>query len=327
MHDRSGQGSEVSARPSYLRLLLVGAALAQIPLILHGGDIPAPTARLAPRALLLDVASAGPRLIAVGVHGVIITSDDDGANWSQASVPVSTMLTCVAFADDNHGWAGGHAGVLLGTQDGGRTWSRLSIETTADDSFLVILPLPGGRLLASGAYGLYFVSNDSGATWNRETALDEDVHINRLTRGTSGTVYLAAEAGTLAVSQDGGASWQRLESPYEGSFYGLLELADGSLLAYGLRGHVFSSIDHGTSWTQIPIDHTGLLATAAETPSGVVVISGAGGQLFLSRDHAILPGSPPTTGLKSTADLVMTRSGRLICVGDAGVVSVAIPQP
>ena len=52
--------------------------------------------------LLLDVASAGSRLVAVGQRGHIIYSDDQGKTWVQAKVPSRVLLTAVFFADDSH---------------------------------------------------------------------------------------------------------------------------------------------------------------------------------------------------------------------------------
>jgi len=48
-------------------------------------------------SLLLDVAHAGARLVAVGDRGHILYSDDDGASWAQAKVPTRQMLTSVFF--------------------------------------------------------------------------------------------------------------------------------------------------------------------------------------------------------------------------------------
>lgn len=290
-------------------------------------DSPAPRARLATRALLLDAVPAGARLVAVGAHGVVIHSDDRGASWTQAEVPVSGMLTCVAFADAMRGWAGGHAGVLLATQDGGNTWVRLDGGTAAGDSFLDLLALPDGRVLAAGAYGLYLVSDDSGASWQRRAVLEEDTHINRLSRGESGTLYLAGEAGTLAVSRDRGDTWEPLESPYDGSFYGLVELHSGRLLAFGLRGHVFVSDDEGAAWRRVAIEHSGLLASGIEFQPGSVALAGAGGQVFVSQDDAGTFAASWPSGLNAVSELMALPNGAAIGVGDPGVIALETLSP
>ena len=65
---------------------------------------------------------AGKRLVAAGARGHIVYSDDRGATWQQAKVPVSADLTALHFADARQGWAVGHEGVVLHTRDGGATW-------------------------------------------------------------------------------------------------------------------------------------------------------------------------------------------------------------
>src|SRR3978361_900254 len=47
---------------------------------------------------LIAIAKAGNRLVAVGVHGVVIYSDNNGVSWTQAYSPVNVTLTCVGFA-------------------------------------------------------------------------------------------------------------------------------------------------------------------------------------------------------------------------------------
>jgi hypothetical protein len=82
--------------------------------------IPSPDA---PRTLLLDIARAGDRLVAVGEQGHIIWSDDDGASWTHAEVPVSLMLTATIFPTIERGWAVGHEAIVLTSGDSGSTWS------------------------------------------------------------------------------------------------------------------------------------------------------------------------------------------------------------
>jgi hypothetical protein len=58
---------------------------------------PAAVCRNAERSVLLDVARAGNRLVAVGERGIIIWPDDTGKSWHQAEVPASESLTAVDF--------------------------------------------------------------------------------------------------------------------------------------------------------------------------------------------------------------------------------------
>ena len=56
-------------------------------------------------AVMLAVARAGNRLVAVGERGTILLSDDDGKTWKQAQVPVRTSLTAAQFVANTAGTA------------------------------------------------------------------------------------------------------------------------------------------------------------------------------------------------------------------------------
>ncbi|MCS6948646.1 MAG: YCF48-related protein, partial [Steroidobacteraceae bacterium] len=104
--------------------VLPGAAqtpLASLPSA--SGDGPARIEPLAVRSLLLDVAWAGERIVAVGERGHVLLSDDRGKTWVQSpEVPSRTMLTGVTFANRDDGWAVGHDEIILRTENGGQSW-------------------------------------------------------------------------------------------------------------------------------------------------------------------------------------------------------------
>ena len=87
-------------------------------------DVPALKCKLAPKSFLVGVTLAGRRIVAVGLRGDIVYSDDQGKHWSQASVPVSSDLVAVDFPTPQQGWTVGHDGVVLHSNDGGSTWSK-----------------------------------------------------------------------------------------------------------------------------------------------------------------------------------------------------------
>src|ERR1019366_414977 len=67
---------------------------------------------------------AGERLVAVGIRGLVLVSDDGGKQWKQANVPVASDLTDVYFPTAKDGWVVGQDGVVLHTRDGGNTWEK-----------------------------------------------------------------------------------------------------------------------------------------------------------------------------------------------------------
>ncbi|NNJ63972.1 MAG: hypothetical protein HKP16_00280, partial [Xanthomonadales bacterium] len=97
-------------------------------------------------------------------------------------------------------------------------------------------------------------------------------------------------------SFDGGDSWETLEPGYEGSFYGIVIVPDGSgtyeLLAYGLRGNLFRSTDRGESWESLDSGTSVTLTNGTLLSDGTVFLVGQGGTI-LTR--------PPNAGFGKTA--------------------------
>ena len=204
---------------------------------------PSIIAPLAAKSLLLDLAWAGPRVVAVGERGHVLHSVDAGRTWTQVQAPASANLTAVYFADAKNGWAVGHAQTILRTQDGGDTWVLSHFEPEEAEPFLDVSFGDGLRGLVVGAYGVIYSTTDGGSVWSHvpfepeplpgaakvepsaddmeaEVDLGFEFHLNALARGPGQRLYLGAEAGRLFRSDDDGTSWRELPSPYDGSFHG-----------------------------------------------------------------------------------------------------------
>ena len=178
------------------------------------------------------------------------------------------------------------------------------------------MALPGGHVIAVGAFGAYYESHDAGATWEQQWILEEDMHFNRISRSAQGTLWLAGEFGTLLRSKDEAATWETLSTGEDGSLYGVLPLTDGTLLAYGLRGRVFRSTDDGESWTQLETPGTGLLMTGIELSSANTIhLAGQGRTFWTSRDGGK---TFTSTGGNTAAisELLLSPTGGLIICGE-----------
>jgi photosystem II stability/assembly factor-like uncharacterized protein len=297
-------------------------------------------ARLAARGLLIAIASAGPRLVAVGDRGIIVLSDDRGASWRQADyVPAQALLSGVCFLDAQRGVAVGHDEVILTTVDGGRNWKRTHYAPQAQGPLLDVWCGAGGEVIAVGAYSAYLTSADGGASWREmkftpaaahspggkvaaRTADEEGAtggyHLNRIVSGHAHRLYIAAEAGHLYASDDGGANWRTLASPYEGSFFGVLPLRDEELLAFGLRGHLYLSTNGGASWQPIDTGTVAMLTGATSLDSGAVAVVGLSGVVLVSRDGGrsfTLLQQAERAGLSAVAP---AGDDRLVAVGEGG---------
>lgn len=244
---------------------------------------------LATRVVFLGLAGAGERVVAVGERGVVIYSDDAGESWTQADVPVRATLTAVTFVDERTGFAVGHDAVILKTADAGATWSLLNFEP---ESQVVLLNVRFGDPQTGfvvGSNGQLWSTRDGAATWARQTLSVEDWyqnHIFDIARTPDGTTLAVAEKGVIyrAANEDsaeGKFRFAPIQSPYDGSYFGALTLADGSLLIYGMNGHAFVSGDGGVSWQPIKTGTRQFLLGGALLPGGRVLLVGGGGTILL----------------------------------------------
>jgi len=300
---------------------------------------------LAAQSLLLDGQVIGDRIVVAGERGHILISEDQGASWQQQQVPTRTTLTSVFFIDQQHGWAAGHDSVILQTEDGGRHWQLLRNVPEDDRAILDLWFQDREHGFAVGAYGLFWTTRDGGASWQVldfqpadlggasdregtrpvEENLAVDFHLNQITATADGHLFIAAEAGNLYRSADGGSTWVNLPSPYEGSFYGTLPLATGTILAFGLRGHLFASADAGDSWAEV---ETGTQATINDgilLADGRIALAGLAGTLLFSEDQGRSFQVQPLVDRAGISRVMQVDDGALLLVGEHGARRLPLP--
>ncbi len=301
-----------------------------------GASIVAP---LAVQSLMLDVARAGDRLVAVGERGHILYSDDEGKTWTQSdAVPSRTMLTAVTFANGNEGWAVGHDEIILRTQDGGKNWLAANYRPESQQPLLDVWFENASHGLAVGAYGSVYETRDGGRGWAARKFsyqplpkakgasagdIPPDYHLNRLI-AAGPRLFIAAEAGQLFRSDDGGANWRQLPSPYNGSFFGLLALNADQILAFGLRGNLFRSNDGGQSWQHVPSGATSMLTDGFVRADGTLVLVGLSGTVLTSKDQGLTWTLHQQADRKGISAALPVVGDDMVAVGESGVHRIAV---
>ena len=276
-------------------------------------------APLAIESLLLDGAVVGSRLVVVGERGHILVSADHGASWTQAQVPTRALLTAVHMHDERTGWAVGHDAVILRTGDGGMSWEKVHHAPEEERPLLDLWFRDERTGFAVGAYGYYLATEDGGRTWTSRTVSEDDLHLNRIVPAGPERLFIAAEAGEVYRSDDGGATWRALSSPYAGSWFSALALDEDQVLLLGLRGHLYRFDDAGESWTQVHTDTHATLTDAVRLTPDRVLVTGLEGTLLISSDggrSVSLARLPSRQGI-STA--VALGGGSVLLIGEFGV--------
>jgi len=336
---RAGLAASLSACAAGAAAQAVGPAtpaLPAVPAVLIDAALQSPKALA---AATLAVARAGRRLVAAGERGTVLLSDDDGASWRQAAVPVQTTLTALRFVDERSGWATGHLGVILHTADGGQSWTRQLdgvragallaaaapaqrwVEDGPDKPFFDIDFSDAQHGVAVGAYNLAMSTADGGRSWQPLSARlpnPKRLHLYAV-RTIGSAVVVAGEQGALFKSTDGGASFAPLASPYKGSFFGLLATRAGSLIAYGLRGHAFRSADQGASWEPVETGSATSLVAGIALDDGSLALLNQTGELLISRDDGRRFNKTPAAEPVPAASLAVAADGRVVLASLRGM--------
>ena len=283
-------------------------------------------------AMLLDAAHAGARIVAVGEHGIVVLSDDGGRHYRQAKqVPAATTLSSVYFADPQHGWAAGQWGVILATADGGETWTLQRSDTSIDQPLFSVYFENAQHGWAAGLWSLLLETADGGHTWNVAKLPPPpgggkaDRNLYRIFADRTGTLYIAAEKGTVLRSRDHGTTWEYRETGNKGSLWAGAAAPDGSLYVGGLLGHLYRSRDGGDTWTAIDSGSSGSitdLVAAGDRVLGVglegFVISGTtGAERFTAKERLdraeltalIVPGAGADA--QASAPILFSKDGVL----------------
>lgn len=352
---------EVGRRKALLGLcglvtsLIPLAHAAEVPAVLK---VPSVQSHKAQGAAMLAVARAGKRLVAVGERGIVLLSDDAGANWRQAQVPVQGTLTAVVFADAKTGWAAGHLGVVLRSDDAGATWhkqldglqvaalvlqsaqtsgdeiaiasAQRLVEEGADKPFfdLEFRDTQHGHVV--GAYGLMLSTEDGGKTWSAVTPRlpnPKNLHLYGI-RSHGDTMLIAGEQGLLLRSTDRGASFASLESPYKGSFFGLLRSETDVWVAYGLRGSAYRTSDAGEHWEKIETGVPMAVGAGMALPGGGFVLMSQIGDALVGQDNDAAIRRIPTREPVPVSGVVQADDGSLIVASLRGMRRLpALPKP
>ncbi len=301
----------------WCRMRLLGTAALLVTILLFPGGAGASAAfhdpldsaavkvgNLAERPMLA-AAKAGNRLVAVGLRGVVIYSDDQGKSWQQSDVPVQSDLVAVYFPLPADGWAVGHDGVILHSSDGGKSWvkqldGRMALKVFEHyyENKMASADANGTRANRDGTTDRSTSDGAASATVaGRDYATALKVVRENFGTGPNlpflavwfkdaSTGYAVGSFGTLVTTTDGGHSWQpafeRVDNPRTLNLNALRGIG-GRLFVAGERGGVFR-LDNATgSFTSLKTGYDGSFFGVAGSDT-VLLAFGLQGTIYRSSD-------------------------------------------
>ena len=264
----------------------------------------------AQKSVLTDIISVqGKFFMAAGERGHLLKSVN-GQDWQQSATPLQSNLNSVFFLNEQLGWAVGHDASIVHSNDGGLTWSLQQFAPELDKPLFDVVFNDAQNGIAVGAYGMFYRTTDGGKQWQSEfhpelASIEDQAllaelkesdpeayaieassvlpHFNRLF-ADGNVLFMVGEAGFYASSHDFGRTWQRENSFYNGSLFGITRTGQGNLFAIGLRGHAFRSTDLGVTWQKIDLPSPSTLNSVLAVEDKVFLFGNAGTLLMSSDD-------------------------------------------
>ena len=176
-------------------------------------------------------------------------------------------LNAVYFIDSKRGWVGGDSGFLSYTEDGGASWIERPIGVDHAINDIYFVGKDTGFALAGGSI---FGTTDGGHAWREahkfsptdfEGATPE-LYSLRFDGKKRGWVVGSLSRGDvitgsiLAITRDGGGSWQVLHPPTEQELIHIDFVDEKRGWIVGAGGAILHTEDGGDSWTKQNSDTT-----------------------------------------------------------------------
>ena len=271
---------------------------------------------------------------AVGHSGVILHTSDGGKTWltqfdgnaankmiiTQAEQRVEVMMEKVDQASEDEL---GDLEYALEDAHYALEDARLDAEVGASKPFLDVLFSSRKEGFAVGAYGYFFKTKDGGESWeNYGTRIQnpDRFHLNAINIVKGGALFIVGEAGIIFRSKDGGESWESVDSPYGGSFFGVVGTHErDAVIAFGLRGHLYRSQDAGNTWKAIDSGSEGTLMSAAISQEGDISVVGNSGTVLFSKDGGRSFNEVIRGDRLSNTSAVFIEPNKIALVGENGV--------
>lgn len=257
----------------------------------------------------------GAEVWAVGHDAVVLRSDDLGDSWSRV-LDGRGALAMVARHYRERSEAGDEAAadVLWEVENAAR---QSATPDVLPEPFLDVWMDEHGEGFVAGAFGFLLHTVDHGKTWEpwiERADNDRRLHLYALTSSPDGQLYLAGEQGYVSRYDREAKRFTRIETPYNGTFFGLTATAT-QLIAFGLRGNAFVSRDQAASWSALELD--------SEASVVATLSAGAGRLVFVTQSGRVLVGDDDGARI---SDAGIARSGEILSAAMLGPDRVALAR-
>ncbi len=164
-----------------------------------------------PHDAIYSIDRSGDALWAIGGHGLVLRSNNDGGEWERIASPGDFAALGMAIHKGQPVLVG-QAGKAFSLSADEESWEPL--DTGTEERLLDIATLSDGSQMAVGAFGT-IVKRSSGSNDFKQVSVDWDAivedgfepHLYDVMQTKAGSILIAAEFGMVLRSRNGGKTW------------------------------------------------------------------------------------------------------------------------
>lgn len=222
---------------------------------------------------LYDVCFLGQSGLAVGLAGIVLTTDDAGSSWQDGAIEADAALLGVSCGQ-KASIAVGQTGLIM-RKEGDVGWAK--IDSGTDQRLLSVSANEAGLAVVVGGFGTVLKSTDAGLTWTPlsfdwEAILNDfyEPHVYDVSVSADGIITLVGEFDLVLRSADQGETWDTVNKG-DTSLFALHYRDPTTGFSVGQDGKVVKTLDGGLTWTVMPVPTNENLLDVWSSDSQVLV--------------------------------------------------------
>lgn len=229
-----------------------------------------------------------------GKNGTVLTSIDDGANWSPVATGTTEDINASHFSSVSLGHIVGKNGTIQ--KYNGTVFTPESSGST--EHLNGIFELSNGNAFAVGDNQTILAYD--GSNWSAQSSPInfniKDVRFSNLVNG-----FAVGSNGNILQTSDGGLNWVPSLTGVDVDFNSVEVASSDTIWATGTGGIVYKSVDNGNNWIRYSVGNKGdqsTLRVKGGGGKGIVVGAGGNARWFNGNDSTGIP-TKATTIIKA----------------------------
>jgi len=226
-------------------------------------------------------------LLGIDFYSKVWHADADGAHWTPVAIEKPNVPLAVTCDGQGRWWVAGTRSRITVSADNGATWTLTDLGEDAQITAIQFLDAQFG--VATAEFGMVFVTEDGGASWNRRPDMPNEFYPYDALYLSKDEGIVSGLAGQMLYTADGGQTWTEQANATKAPLYRLFMVGD---VPHGVgAGGVVARLETD-AWRAVPYPDPLPVFFAAGAPAAgqpAVVAGGPGGLLrvIASPDHAV----------------------------------------